>query len=237
MDQTKIFIASSEKAQRLAEVIRDEVNLDDNCQAQTWKDALESCGAQSKIEALERWIGTYDFAVILFSAGDLWAKQAGMELKSRDDCIFEAGLFMATLGRQRCLLLSSVEIGALPSDLGGITYMKFVEPDDLMNYGKCRPPAQLAAGQIKARVQQIASDQSPGRRPLTRQDILKRERMESQGGMLPRIRWSPLMFSRQNSATERQSKFAKIWMKISVMFISSEGHMTRSPRKFRSCFN
>lgn len=184
MDKSKIFIASSESAHTFAKMIRIEVNTAQYCEAETWKDALSSSGAQSKIEALEYWLKVYDYAIIIFTNADLLTKDAGQDSKARDDCVFEAGLFMALLGRKRCMLLSSVETSDLPSDLGGITLTKFIEPDDLTNIAKCKPAVDSAAVAIQDMVQRAAGGQSPANRPLTREAILNRERMESQGGVL-----------------------------------------------------
>ena len=108
MDKAKVFIASSEKTLRCAEMLRDELNDTGYCEARTWKEEIEAPGAPTKIEALELWTKEYDFAVIIFSEADMLARDAGDGLKTRDDCVFEAGLFMASVGRNRCFLVSSV---------------------------------------------------------------------------------------------------------------------------------
>jgi hypothetical protein len=182
MDKSRIFIASSDKALEFAGMLRNEINTAGYCEADTWKDALELTGAETKIEALERSVKVYDYAVIIFAKADLLVR--GQDLKSRDDCVFNAGLFMASLGRQRCILLSSVDKDALPSDLGGIIAIKFIEPDSLTNYDKCRPAIQPAAAVIQAWVQRTAAGRGPANRPLTRDAILERERLEKHGGVL-----------------------------------------------------
>ena len=182
MDKSRIFIASSEKVLEFAGMLRNEINKAEYCDADTWKDAFELTGAETKIEALERSVKFYDYAVIIFTKADLLVM--GQGLKSRDDCVFNAGLFMASLGRQRCVLLSSVEKDALPSDLGGIIALKFIEPESLTNYDKSRPVIQPAAAVIQAWVQRTATGHGPANRPLTRDAILERERIESLGGVL-----------------------------------------------------
>ena len=181
MDKSRIFIASSEKVLEFAGMLRNEINKAEYCGADTWKDVFEITGAETKIEALEASVKVYDYAVIIFTKADL---TAGQGLRSRDDCVFNAGLFMASLGRQRCVLLSSVEKDALPSDLGGIISQKFIEPEDLKSYDKCRPAIQPAAGAIQAWVQRTETGLGPANRPLTHDEILERERMESAGGVL-----------------------------------------------------
>jgi len=109
MDKSRIFIASSVAVHEFADMLRNEINRVDYCEADTWMDVLALTGAETKIEALEASVKVYDFAVIIFTKADLLVR--GQDLKSRDDCVFNAGLFMASLGRQRCVLLSSAAVG------------------------------------------------------------------------------------------------------------------------------
>lgn len=180
MDKSRIFIASSEKTHDFAVMLRNELNKADYCEADTWKDAIETAGAQAKIEALEQWIKEYDFAVIIFSKADMLVKDSGEDLKSRDDCVFEAGLFMATIGRSRCFLLSSVDKNDLPSDLGGINLLRFTEPADLAKWEQCRTAIQNGAGFILPWVQK---DMGKGvaNRPLSQDALLKRQQLEIAG--------------------------------------------------------
>ena len=48
--------------------------------------------------------------------------------KARDNCVFEAGFFFATLGPDRCFLVNGVRNIDLPSDLGGVVSLPFKEP-------------------------------------------------------------------------------------------------------------
>ncbi len=173
----KLFIASSERNHPFAAKIRDELFNNHNCSADTWKDALEDFGARSKIEALDEWTKNYEFAVIIFSQGDL---ETRADMKTQADCVFEAGLFMAAIGRQRCLLLSSVETRDLPSDLGGINLYKFQEPQDVKKTDD--HAARYAAGAIADWLQK-----DPPRLPckaLSRENLMKREKTERSGGEL-----------------------------------------------------
>jgi CAP12/Pycsar effector protein, TIR domain len=162
-------------------MLRNEINRAEYCGADTWEDVFTSTAAQTKIEALEASVKVYDYAVIMFTEADLTTGQGS---RSRDDCVFNAGLFMASLGRKRCILLNSVDKDALPSHLGGIISQKFTEPEDLKSHDKCRPAIQTAAGAIQAWVQRTETGLGPANRPLTHDEILERERMESAGGVL-----------------------------------------------------
>ncbi len=182
--QEQNFIASNEKAHDFARMIRDEVNRNAYCEAATWRDAFEASPGAAKIAALEQAAQTYDHAVIVLTKADVVAQQTGADFKSRDDCIFEAGLFIAALGRDRCMLLSSADGATLPSDLGGLIRVKFEEPNDLTDIAKSKSAVQTATSHILAQVQKVAADSGLSRRPLTREAIFRRERMEKDGGIL-----------------------------------------------------
>jgi predicted nucleotide-binding protein len=177
-----IFIASSERTRDIAKALRNELSDAEYRQPYTWKEAIERVGALEKIEALEQWIREYDFAVIIFSKADMSVKDSGNDLKTRDDCVFEAGLFMAGIGRSRCVLLSSIERNDLPSDLAGINLLKFVEPENLRDWEQCRKAIQIPAGVILSWV--LQKDKGVPNRPLSQDALLKKEQMESTGGDL-----------------------------------------------------
>jgi Predicted nucleotide-binding protein containing TIR-like domain len=183
MNKSKIFIASSERTYGFAEMLRDELNKKEYCDANTWKDAREIVGARAKIEMLEQWIREYDFAVIVFSKADMLVRELGEYLKTRDDCVFEAGLFMAAIGRNRCFLLSSIDKNDLPSDLGGINLLQFTEPSNFEDRQECGRRSQQAAAFILSCVQK---DMGRGlaNRPLSHDALLRRQQMESEGGEL-----------------------------------------------------
>jgi predicted nucleotide-binding protein len=117
MHTSPIYIASSQRALALSEALRDQLMRPD-CFAETWKTEVDRALGQTKIEMLEHLSKKYEFAVIIMAKTDIEDK--GDNLKSRDDCVFEAGFFMAVMGRRRCFLLSSVEEQDLPLDLKGV---------------------------------------------------------------------------------------------------------------------
>jgi predicted nucleotide-binding protein len=108
MNRSKIFIASSGRALVLAEKLRDELTTD-FCQATLWSQEGRLQPGATIIEMLESAAHQYDFAVIILARDDVLTSGAGEVLKARDNCVFEAGLFMSTLGRKRCFLVNSVE--------------------------------------------------------------------------------------------------------------------------------
>ena len=180
MAKSKIFIASSTRSLVLAENLRSEL-VTDYSTADVWTEASRAANSQTIIEMLERACDEYDFAVILLTQDDQNVSGGIEKLKARDNCIFEAGLFMAAVGRKRCFLVSSVKPGDLPTDLSGLILIPFVEPADLGRQQDCRDAILSGSLQIKSRVQDIGPVEN---RRLSREVLLLREKKRSEGGDL-----------------------------------------------------
>jgi len=180
MGTCKIFIASSDGALTLAEKLRDELRTD-FCEARLWSEEIRSEPGAAIIEMLEKATVKYDFAVIVLTKDDVLASQRGNTLKTRDNCIFEAGLFMSAIGRERCFLVTSVAQGDLPSDLGGIISKPFVEPPDLKDRGACAQAISRVVSEIKDAVFNKGCSEA---RPFSQAEILDREKLKRLGGDL-----------------------------------------------------
>src|SRR5262245_33458464 len=98
MKKSRIFIASSGRTLVLAEKLRDELQTE-FCEAVLWSEEGRRQSGATIIEMLERSAETYAFAVIILARDDVMVKETGGTLKARDNCVFEAGLFIKALGR------------------------------------------------------------------------------------------------------------------------------------------
>src|ERR1700748_1427153 len=125
MAKPKIFIASSGRTLELARQLCAELNPD-YCVPDVWPHVAQSNMGKSTLDMLKEATRKYDFAIIILAKDDIVIKNgddpAGETRKARDNCVFEAGLFIGAIGESRCLLLSSVDEGDMPSDLRGIIY-------------------------------------------------------------------------------------------------------------------
>lgn len=155
MEPVKFFIASSGRAIELAKALREFLTTDYS-EATIWKEQKAGETSDTIIEMLEEAAKKkFDFAAIILTKDDIVKpgeleetgagaaeqgkiKPSEKSLHARDNCIFEAGLFMGALGRDRCFLISSVGTEDLPIDLRGIRRFVFEEPGELNNYGKCK---------------------------------------------------------------------------------------------------
>jgi len=127
-----LFIGSSTArlpvARALAAVFSDIVDVT------IWDSAPEFAIGKSILTGLVRVGETYDFALLVFGQDDATFMNgvAGQTVATvRDNVIFELGLFMGHMGRDRALWLSPKGSKAprIASDLGGIIHLEFDEPE------------------------------------------------------------------------------------------------------------
>lgn len=128
-----IFIGSSSEALATARAIQSEFQHDDY-QVRVWTNKIFGA-SNAVIEDLENQVRTADFAILVLAPDDaVLSRKEGYEAP-RDNVIFELGLFMGALTRQRTFF--AVPIGMkdlkIPSDLLGVTPLsyKLGEPEDL----------------------------------------------------------------------------------------------------------
>jgi hypothetical protein len=154
MEKSRVFIASSSRTLTLAEKLRDELQTE-YCEAILWAEEGRRQPGATIIEMLEHAAEKYDFAVIILAKDDVIVRNAGDAAKARDNCVFEAGLFIAHLTRERCFLVNSVNQQDLPSDLAGIISIPFTEPDRLYDRDACAEAVRKVSVDLKDSIQRL----------------------------------------------------------------------------------
>jgi hypothetical protein len=121
--QPSLFIASASEAREIAYVVQAE--LEDDVDATIWSQGQFEPG-HFNLEALLAAAGDYDFALVIFTGEDLTTSRGVTSPAPRDNLLFEFGLFMGVLGRQRTFLLyNRDDPPKLPSDLLGLGALTF----------------------------------------------------------------------------------------------------------------
>lgn len=119
----KIFIGSSTEGLKVANRIQS--GLAPEFEAEVWDQTPFGLG-QVTIEALEKAVRDFQFAIFVCTPDDKLDSRGEEKWVARDNVIFEAGLFIGSLGRSRTFVIRSDEIKLiLPSDLAGLTVAKF----------------------------------------------------------------------------------------------------------------
>lgn len=141
--QPRIFIGSSTKSLNVAQKVKRELGVDKSLDIVLWTDGVFKPSLTS-IESLEKFAETCDFAVIVFGADDNLVLSDGSSREvPRDNVIFELGLFMGILGRNRSFFL--VDSAKCPTDLDGVTHEKYT-----ISPGKKSINVKDAVSKIKA---------------------------------------------------------------------------------------
>ena len=180
-EKSRVFIASSSRTLLLAEKLRDELRSE-FCEPRLWSQESKLQPGATIIEMLEGAAAQSDFAVIVLAKDDVMTGGKGETLKARDNCVFEAGLFMAAIGRKRCFLVNGVRQDDLPTDLSGIISIPFKEPEDLGDRIACGQAVAIVAATLKDIIQKEPFAYH-GRLPLLSvEDLFRRERPFSPKG-------------------------------------------------------
>lgn len=125
----RIFIGSTSEGLKLAETLKECFELDPY-EVKVWTDGIFVPGS-AFIEALEAEKSRSDFAVLFLAPDDRVLSRWRLSHAPRDNLIFELGLFMGAINRDRALMVIPKRAKLkLPSDLDGITSIRY-SPDNI----------------------------------------------------------------------------------------------------------
>lgn len=114
-----IFIGSSSEGLPVAKALQ--MLLDHSADVELWSQGTFGLGGgtlDSLVSALDR----FDFAVLVVDANDTAVSRGSSKAVPRDNVVFEFGLFMGALGRERTFMVfDRTQPPDLPSDLAGVT--------------------------------------------------------------------------------------------------------------------
>lgn len=124
----RLFIGSSVEGLDIARAI--ESNLQHDCEGTVWTSGVFGPN-RAPLETLLKECELADFAVVVLTPDDVVTKRDAKIPVARDNCIFELGLFMGQLGRDRAFYVHerNIKLG-LPSDLDGLVTLKYAARSD-----------------------------------------------------------------------------------------------------------
>jgi hypothetical protein len=124
----RIFIGSSRESLEVARAVRAE--LADDYSITLWTDIDAFALGNTTIESLEKATTTNDFAILILEGNDIVQSRGDESVMPRDNVLFELGMFMGALSRQRVFGLhpSGVRL-RLPSDLAGMKLALYTESE------------------------------------------------------------------------------------------------------------
>lgn len=160
-----VFIGSSSESLALAEAIQVELHSE-QIEAVVWRRLFEP--GEMTLEALDKKASDFDFAVLVLSGDDVLESRGATTRAPRDNLLFELGLFVGRLGRDRSFyLFKSTERTKLPSDLAGATGVEYTEPG---SFGLA-PAVAGACQQLRSRILAMGPRDRAGRHPAMRIDF------------------------------------------------------------------
>jgi CRP/FNR family cyclic AMP-dependent transcriptional regulator len=144
-----VFIASSSKKKHVMNAIERAIQ-GRNVKVEKWTKGVFGLSA-TNIESLEKVIGRSDFAIVILSGDDVTEQRGKTKKSPRDNCVFELGLGMGALGRQRTFILKESGELHLPTDVEGVTYHSY----DPVPKERMQRQIQAAARKIKVRINEL----------------------------------------------------------------------------------
>lgn len=122
MRKPRIFLASSVEGLDVANAINE--SLDYDAEIVHWKDGFDL--SSYTIDSLMEKSRTVDFAIFVFTPDDVSTIREQSHIVVRDNVLFELGLFIGSLSKERCFLIKPRGINLhFPTDLLGLTPADF----------------------------------------------------------------------------------------------------------------
>jgi predicted transcriptional regulator len=149
MVKPRVFIASSSESLEAAGAVN--VNLEHECEPTLWTHAFTL--ASTAIESLVYKSSAMDFAIFIFAPDDLSNVRGASVSITRDNVVFELGLFIGAIGRERCFIIKPRHVELhLPSDLLGISTADY---DDQRSDGDLAQAMTPACVKIKKIIKEL----------------------------------------------------------------------------------
>lgn len=122
-NKPRIFIGSSSDSLNIANACN--VALDHTAEVSVWPNVFDKAGSDA-LSSLMAKANNVDFALFVFSPDDVTSIRGSNHQTVRDNVLFELGLFIGSLGKERCFILKprNKEL-YIASDLAGINMLDF----------------------------------------------------------------------------------------------------------------
>jgi len=168
-----VFIGSSSEGIEIARYLQSELNRYGACETTVWDQGIFEL-SQSTIESLENAARRADFAVLIATADDTADVRGQSRSVARDNVIFEMGLFIGALGRERTYIVADQDADLqLPSDLSGLTYVPYRRRDN-PRLAVAEAALQITEA-VRRRGRQTSVHSDSATNGLSPSDVLERE--------------------------------------------------------------
>ncbi|HOY80141.1 MAG TPA: nucleotide-binding protein [Hyphomonadaceae bacterium] len=156
----RAFIGSSVEGLQVAYAVQQ--NLLHDAETTVWDQGVFELSSTT-IESLNKAIGNTDFGIFVFTADDVLRMRSAEVTAVRDNVLFELGLFIGKLGRDRVFFLAPSESPPhIPSDLLGVTPAKY---DSNRTDGSMQAATGAACHQMRVQIKKLGPLNPPQAAP------------------------------------------------------------------------
>lgn len=149
-----VFVGSSSEGLDVARSIQ--ALLDSDCEVKLWNQGVFGLSSGT-LESLVLALDEFDFAILVLSPDDMTFSHGEEHQSARDNVLFELGLFMGALGRQRTFVVFDRTARLkLPTDLAGVTAATYEPHAD----GNLRAALGASSTEILERVKKLGFRES-----------------------------------------------------------------------------
>lgn len=123
-ENPRMFIGSSKEGLDVAMAIQHAMR--DSVDVAVWSQGIFELG-KTTMENLHSFLEEFDFAAFIITADDKIESRGKEYFTARDNVIFEIGLFIGGVGRDRVIIIKDYDAEELilPSDMNGITFITY----------------------------------------------------------------------------------------------------------------
>ena len=159
MTKSVLFIGSSSEGLPFARAIRDELSKE--VEVKMWDEAF--LPGDLFLDRIRTFPYQSDFAILVLTPDDLVESRKTRAASPRDNVLFELGVFMSALGREKTFVVCTSKKLKLPSDLAGLTVAFVDERENRSLPSRVRGPCN----QICTALKEAKRKSSPGLLPST----------------------------------------------------------------------
>lgn len=171
MLKPSLFVGSSTEGLEFARAIP--ASLSDVAEVTLWNEGFFRPGG-TFIDTLVNALPRFDFAVLLLTADDFVQSRDVESMGPRDNVLFELGLFMGRLGRERTFLVHQSRADLkIPSDLAGVTAAVYEWPRRDRDHQAALSPACAA---IRRVIRDLGPSEAKTGRAIT--DLTERQQQQ-----------------------------------------------------------
>jgi len=151
----KLFIASSSESLAVARAIQEQLERD--AEARVWAEGVFE-PSRYALSSLNDELSGSDFGIFVFTPDDLSSMRGSKLPAVRDNVLFELGLCMGVLGRERSFIIAPRGDLRWPTDLLGLTPMGYEHYSESNRLLSALGPA---CNQIRRQIEKLGVKDAP----------------------------------------------------------------------------